>query len=96
MGVLTRYSFFVCVPGRLQRPQGQGHPGRDAVCKGVADRAIQNFQLPTMAQQGKPFFDDGGSARFVAAFWIGFGSDSYAVIAHSDDEILFLPVNLDD
>jgi hypothetical protein len=34
----------------------------------VSDRAIQHFQLPTMAQQGKPFFDDGGSARFVAAF----------------------------
>ena len=79
------------MPCRLQRPEGQGHAGCDAVCKGVADRAIQNFQLPTMAQQGKPFFDDGGSARFVAAFW----SDSYAVIAHSDDEILFLPVNLD-
>jgi hypothetical protein len=52
------------------------------VCKGAADRAIQDFQLPTMAEQGEPFFDDGRSARFVTVF----GSDSYAVIAHSDDE----------
>ena len=83
------------MPRRLERPEGQGHAGRDPVCKGVADRAIQNFQLPTMVQQGKSFFYDGGSARFVAAFWVGFWSDSYAVIAYSDDEILFLPVNLD-
>ena len=35
-----------------------------------------------MAEQGEPFFDDGRSARFVTVF----GSDSYAVIAHSGDE----------